>query len=69
MTQRLMDDLIASWVTLLRQRSRGIMTGSESDSKIKYMREEEESPGEKMVVGGQGEEKSRVADLSREKDN
>lgn len=44
MTQRLMDDLISSGVTLLRQRSRGLMTGSEGDSKIKYMTEEEESP-------------------------
>ena len=35
---------------MLRQRSRGLMTGSEGDSKIKYMTEEEESP--RGDVGG-----------------
>lgn len=59
MTQRLMDDLISSQVTLLRQRSRDMKTGSEGDSKAKYMTEEEESSGEKMV-GGQKDEMSTL---------
>lgn len=49
LTPRLMDELISFQVTLLRRRSRSTMTGREGDNKIKYMTEEEESAGEKVV--------------------
>ena len=56
MTLRLMDDLISSQVTLLIQRSRSMMIGSDGSNKTKYMTEEEELLG-KMVVCAQEEEK------------
>lgn len=49
-----MDNLISSQVTLLRQRSRTMITGGESDNKIKYMTEEEGS-SEKKMEGGKEE--------------
>ena len=59
MTQRLMDDLISSRVTLRRQRILSLTATGGGDNKIKYMTEEEESPVKK-AVGVQEEEKSML---------
>lgn len=54
-----MDDLISSQVTLLIQRSRSVMTGSDGNNKIIYRTEEEELLGQ-MTVCGQEEEKNML---------